>query len=333
MLELFDKCVLKCANAVLLATNRRAVKRHRARHRRYPNVAMPQRFAEKMLWRKVVDHNPMFVVFSDKLATKEYVRRVSPSLATPETLWIGDDADRIPDHLLAGDVFVKTNHGFSFNYRIRGGLVDRTDLKKKTDVWLRCVHGIKESQWAYSKVPPKLFVERSIGDAEGDLIEISVTASNGRPILGSINGHNKTPNHWKVHVDIHGNPTVGPSDEEGAPIVELPAGLDILEPYRSALAHTRRLSAGVDYARFDYMWNGTTLYAGEITVYPAGGIHDISNPTAHALLFDGWDLTVSHFLTARHTGPKRVYAEALRRTLRAQALRRNRNPLNLRMET
>jgi hypothetical protein len=89
--------------------------------------------------------------------------------------------------------------------------------------------------------------------------------------------------------------------------------MDVLKPYRLALRYAEQLSVGVDYARFDFMWNGADLYGGEITVYPSAGNQDIVNSTIHSAIMTGWDLEMSHFLRTRHTGIRRIYADALRR--------------------
>jgi hypothetical protein len=313
-----DSIVISLANALLYARNPVAIARYIQWVKRLPNVACPRRYSERMLWRKLVDRNPLFIIFTDKLAAKEYCQRMCPDLAIPRTLWVGEDADAIPDDLLRGDVFVKTNHGYKFNYCIRNGKVDRADLKKKTSRWLAVTHGIWSAQWAYAQVPPKLFVEEAVGDARGGMIEFNIRASNGRPILGSVIGHNKLKNQWTVYLDLDGKPTAGTKHRDGDPIPRLPEGLDIGEPYRMALDYTRRLSVGVDYARFDFLWNGATLYGGEVTVYPAAGMEEIANPGVHATLVGGWDLAASHFLRTSHAGPRRIYAGALRRLVARQ---------------
>ncbi len=311
-----DKLTLGLANAALYIRHYKIVRRYRRLIKRLPNIAHPKRYSERMIWRKLVDHNPLFVTFSDKLATKEYSRRVCPDLMLPRTLWVGNDADDIPDPILHGNVFVKTNHGFNHNFCIRDGLVDRTKLKNRTDRWLKTIHGVESSQWAYSMIQPRLFVEEAIGDAEKDLLDISIRAGNGQAILGSVTGHNKKPDSWMVYLDLAGNPTAGVDDEDGGPFKTLPEGIDILNPYMLAIEHTSKLSLGVDYARFDFMWNGKDLYGGEITVYPAAGDHEIRNHSVHMAIQRGWNLENSHFLTAEHTGYKRVYANALRRSIK-----------------
>ena len=311
-----DDLIFAVTNAVLYAKNMGLVRRYWRIIRRLPNIANPQRYSERMLWRKIVDHNPQFILFSDKLATKDFLKARCPDLPVPRTLWIGRDADAIPDELLRGDVFVKTNHGCNFNHRIRGGQCDRVALREKTGRWLNSVHGRKGGEWAYSKVEPKLFVEESVGDAEAGLIEFNVRACNGKAILGSVMGKCKTPDQWSVYLDPEGAPTAGMSDPEGSPIVPLPEGLAVMEPYRRAVQFAQKLSVGVDYVRVDFMWNGTELFGGEITVYPASGVLDPTNPSANVVIMNGWDLMQSHFLKSQHTGWMRIYADTLSRRLK-----------------
>jgi hypothetical protein len=316
------------AEAWLRIREFRLVRLYRKKNRRWPRVALPTRFGEKMLWRKVVDRSPLFVVFSDKLATKDYVRERCPDLAIPETLWVGTDADAIPDEILHGNVYVKANHGCDFNHHIRGGQVDRGQLKIRTDAWLGKRHDRHYGEWAYSQVEPKLFVEEAVGDADADLLDFQVRAGNGRFVLGSMIGKNKSADQWIEHLD-----------QSGA-VVDRPAGTprqfakkegqatgNFVEAYRQAVVYAAELTKGVDYVRCDFLWNGTTLYAGEITVYPGGGIGEPGGASDGLDMQLGYRLEVSWFLTHPQPLPARLYANALRRKVQQRSLARGLPPL------
>jgi hypothetical protein len=308
--------LVAAVNAVLYAKGAKQVILYWFRLGRLPNIAVPGTYSERMLWRRLVDHNPQFVVFSDKLATKEFMRSRCPDLPVPRTLWVGRDASLIPDELLRGDAYVKANHGSNFNYRVRGGQYNRAVLREKATRWLTSTYGKRHGEWGYSKVEPKLFVEEAVGDAEAGLLEFQVRACNGQAILGSVLGHNKTPAQWVAFLDPAGTPTYGPDDPERNPIVTPPKALEVVEPYRRAVQYARRLSIGVDYARFDFLWNGLDLFGSEITVYPAGGMPSYDNSVAHAAVLGGWDLRESHFLKSPHQGWAKLYADALKRRLK-----------------
>ena len=127
-----DSLIFFVANRVFVSRNPMLVWYYREYFGRTPNIADPQRYSERMLWRKILDRNPQFVVFSDKLATKDYIKKRCPDLPVPGTLWVGDDASAIPDGLLAGDVYLKANHGCNFNRRVRCGQPDRVSLREET---------------------------------------------------------------------------------------------------------------------------------------------------------------------------------------------------------
>jgi hypothetical protein len=305
------------ANVHLYLQAARLVWRYFWRHGRLPNVANPGTFAERMLWRKVVDHNPQFVIFSDKLATKEFWREQCPDLPVPRVLWVGREACAIPDAILGGDVIVKANHGCAFNLRVRGGELDRRQLCRQARRWMKTEYGRKRGEWAYREVPRKLFVEEAVGDPAVDLYDIGIRACNGRFLLGSIMGRCNVPGHWAIYLDAEGNPVPGMDEPEGAPIPPLPAGLDIREPYRRAIEYARKASAGVDYARFDFLWNGRTLYGGEITCYPGAGSKNPANAWVNHVLMNGWDLKQSHFFKMPQRGWRGGYSEALLGRLRS----------------
>ena len=302
-------------NAWLYLKHFKTVRRFRRGRGFWPNVANPRRYSEWMLWRKLVDRNPQFGVFCDKLAAKEFMKNRCPDLPLAPTLWIGYDVEQIPAGLLKGDVFVKANHGCDYNFCIRDGQFDRAALLAQSRRWLSSIYGVKDAEWGYSQVKPKLFVETSVGDAKKDLLEFQIRISNGRAILGSVMGHSKMPEQWHAYLDPQGKPALGMGDPEGTIPVASARVAPAIAPYLRAVDYAQRLSAGVDYVRFDFLWNGHELYGGEITVYPAGGSSDPANSTTHALMLSSWNFRQTHFLKSRHTGWMGCYARALDRQL------------------
>jgi hypothetical protein len=316
---LLDRLILAAADRVLRRRHRALVRNFRKRYGRWPGLGHPVRYADRMLWRKILDRNPLFVVFTDKLACKDHMARLCPGLALPRTLWTGTDADDIPDAVLAGDVLVKASHGWNMNLRIRGGVPGRTVLKQTTEQWLRTVHGQKGGEWSYSQVAPRLFVEETVGDSAASLLEFNIRASNGRIILGSVLGLCKSPDEWRFFLDPAGEPVSWKSKGKPDPVPEILPHPDEQWKiaYLEAVRHTEQLSRGVDYARFDFLWDGGPLYGGEITVYPRAGHTTPAGSPLDDAIMAGWDLRVSHFLTAPQHGWARLYAGALRRALEA----------------
>jgi hypothetical protein len=228
---------------------------------------------------------------------------------------MGTNAREIPEALLRREVFVKANHGSSFNHRISGQPGERDALAKTAATWLATAYGRGSGEWPYLKVHRRIFVEEAVGLKGTELMEFNLRAANGRVLLGSVMGRVKTPAEWCFYLDVAGRPTWGMSDLPGTAITPLPPGLDIAGPYHRAVEYTQRLSRGIDYARFDFLWNGRQLFGGEITLFPAGGNDDPTHPHADRLMREGWDLLQSHFLKTPPRGLKKIYVKSLRRRL------------------
>ena len=79
----------------------------------------PRRYTEKMQWRKLFDLDPMYLVFCDKVAVREYVaERVGADAVVP-ILWLGGDPDALPFAALKPPYIIKCSHGSGWNIVIR----------------------------------------------------------------------------------------------------------------------------------------------------------------------------------------------------------------------
>jgi hypothetical protein len=288
----------------------------------FPNVARPRRYNEKMLWRKIFDHNPLFVTFADKLATKSLISRICPSLGIAEVLWVGDDVSTIPADVLERPIVIKASHGCGKNFFPKVGKAGRDIPVDRINGWLEQVHGRARLEWAYGLAGRKLFAEELILPDEGDeLVDLSVHAVDGAPAFIEAIIGNKTANQRKGYFRTDG--ARWPELERKRPEhvrrrPPLPEDFRLPPSYAEALVHTRRLSAGVDYARFDFIAASDRLYAGEITVYPGSGITRHTDFLVYnAVVSDCWNLSKSWFLLARHRGIRRSYAKALSRFLKS----------------
>jgi hypothetical protein len=82
---------------------------------RFPNLLRPQRFTEKIQWRKLFDLNPFYAVLSGKIAARDFVTARFGSQWLPPLLWIGDSPDEIPFDQLKPPFILKCNHGAGSN--------------------------------------------------------------------------------------------------------------------------------------------------------------------------------------------------------------------------
>jgi hypothetical protein len=286
------------------------------RMRRLPDVARPREFSERMLWRKLFDRNPLFPLLADKLAAKEWIAARCPGLPIPATLWQGEDPAAIPRHLLRPGVIVKANHGSNFALPIGDPPPPFAAVVAAARRWLATSWGRRRGEWHYAHIPRRIFLEEWVGGGT-PVVDIQVRAGGGRVGLCSLCFATKTPAQTVRFLDPAGN-TV---PDTLADYAEAPAEMPLPAGFPAAVAAARRLSAEVDFARFDFLAAGDGLWAGEITLFPAAGYAEFAEP-ARSLVLGVWDLRHSWFLRegAQQGGPlTRAYAAALRQAIAAGA--------------
>lgn len=285
-----------------------------------PSIALPRRYHEKMLWRKLFDHSPRIAMFCDKLATRQFVKNTAPALELPELLWTGASPEEIPKEILSERAVFKCNHGCDYNYFWNPGTSDAADLKRSLAVWLASTYGTTNYEWGYTAVQPTILAERFIeGPAATGILDISVRAACGRPMFCSVIAHNKTPRKALGYFDLGGNPIHFDQSAIGqGGYAELPSGQDLRHALRKAAEAAAVLSAGEDYARFDFLYDGQRIYGGEITPYPASGLSEAARAGQvgpDTLINDSWDLRKSWFLSHPQPGFLGLYAFVLRQAL------------------
>lgn len=308
-LSLGQRFVLAAARVLITIRHPVLVVRFFRRLGYWPNPAAPERYNERMLWRKVIDHNPLFITLSDKLAVKDYIGRVCPDLPIPRTLWRGRDPDDIPSSLLAGDVVVKANHGCDMNIFVSGGEPDRATIVRKMKRWLGKQHGRRFGEWAYWSIVPEAFVEEALPLSGGRIAtEIKVQVCSG--VVCHVRAEDKKALMSRLF-DPQGNPLPGRDIDYPREDQALTVTPRLVEFIRQAAEIGPRIAGDLDYVRVDLLVTDDCLFAGEVTVYSAAGYATWSNPAIMADVEQRWRLDQSDYLRRRHSGFARLYANAL----------------------
>lgn len=312
------RSILTLARVCLTLRHPLLVWRFARRLRYLPNLAVPVTYHEKMLWRKVLDRNPLFIRLTDKILCKEWVKAKAPHLAMPMTVWTGLEVRDIPQPLLESDIVVKLNAGCNMNAFVSGGQPSRDEIYRLSQMWLGKRHGKRHGEWAYGCIAPRLLVEERLllgGDQLPTDIKVHVCAGQvchiwvedrvgGRSLLLDSGG-----------APLPGRDSDYPREDQALPFSERLSGL-----VREAVANATLLASEMDYIRVDFLVAGDKLYVGELTVYSASGYGTWSNPAIAANAARMWDLSKSDFLMKRRTGLSAFYAEALRAVLEARSV-------------
>ena len=303
------RLVLMAARIALTLRHPVLVARFALRLGYLPNPAAPTRYNELMLWRKIVDRNPLFVTLTDKLAAKAYIRAASPGLPVPETLWSGRHPEDIPADLLTGVVVVKANHGCGMNIFVSEGQPERAKIIRKAKRWLRKPYGRRNGEWAYWPIERALFIEERLPLAGGSIAtDIKVHVCSGT--ISHVWAEDKLAERSHLF-DGRGKPLPGrdpdyPREDQALSLTPM-----LLDFVRQAIVMAPRLAGDLDHARIDFLVAGDRLYAGEICIYTAAGYGTWTNPAIADHIERHWRLEDSAYLRRRHRGVGRLYAEAL----------------------
>lgn len=274
------------------------------------DAATPASDVEKFLWRKIFDHNPLFTMACDKIASKEYALSLCPRLRTAEILWIGSDPDRIPDDVLAGKVVVKSNHGAGRYVLVCDGQVDRARLRRSASLWLNKGFGVGRGEWGYKNVDRRIFVERMlVEDGLPVRTEYKFAVSCGQTAYVFVARKVAEGDVQQFHIDRNGR--VQAESIDGDPRLRhftAPACFARMRQF------AEKVSAQFDFVRCDLYELHGEVYFSEFAVYPQSGRTSASDELKN-LRNSLWDLRRSWFLTTPQSGWRRIYARALRRWL------------------
>lgn len=267
---------------------------------RLPNYIRPTFCSEKLQWRKLFDRNPLFPVFCDKVAVRDYVNGRVQGVRMAKILWSGTDPSEIPFDSLPDRYVVKPSHRSGDVYFVLSpGDADREKIISLCHRWFRRRYGRGVREWAYKDLKGQILVEEMLEIDPGlarsrdfrfhvfdgkvclivvDFADLSGTA---RKVVGIDNFYDRTWNEL---------PFRRLRDEmlELKPITK-PKCLDQM------IAAAEAMGKNVDYIRADFYLIDDEFYFSEITVYPGSGYATYSlDPKADPFTTDTFEVHMGH---------------------------------------
>ncbi|SEL10396.1 TupA-like ATPgrasp [Blastococcus sp. DSM 46786] len=259
-----------------------------AGHRQLPHLRDPRTFSEKVNWRILCDRRPELAWTCDKLAMKEYayLSQRDTGLAVPETLWSGDDLAAVVGETFDRAWVLKPNH--------RSGLVrfgaapDAVDIEtvEATRDWLRDDQSVLLGEWAYSRARKLFLVEEAIGGGE-PLDDYKFFVFGGKVAAIQVDRGRFTNEHVR---------TFHTPDWEPLPVQKtVRSGWPTAAPGNlAAMLHAAEvLGRPFDFMRVDLYSSGDTVWFGELTPYPGGGVTRFEPASYDAWLGSLWSLPTS----------------------------------------
>jgi hypothetical protein len=306
-------------NAYAYARAATAARLFRARLKYWPNAAHPITYSGKMFWRRVFDHNPVFHVYCDKLATKQVFAGLRDPIETPKVLWVGKDPKQFPRDLMRPGVIAKMTAGSRQTWFFSTRREGRSAFERECGDWLAKPFGTRHAEWAYLGIDRLLFAEEEIAGHRPMMDELKVHLFGGETYYTVIYRDEKTPVSKSAIYDAGGRRLdVQTSAASKDPSRRLPPEHEVPDCYQRAIRAAEEIAAGTDYLRVDFLVSEGRLYGGEVTPYPTAGHMVNSDKAIMADMSRQWDLRRSWFLKTPQIGWKRLYQSRLRAFVEAE---------------
>lgn len=244
-------------------------------HGRLPDLNHPTTFNEKVVCRKLFDGNPLFALYSDKLAVRHFVAyRVGGHVLVPLIASTATPRELLDLSDWRNAVF-KPNHGSRMVMIFGDEQPDHATREAAVDTfeqWLKRDYRKVYNERHYSSIPPQMMVERFVGH------------------------HGHSPAEWKVHCfrqedgtirfilqvisDRFGKKAISYHDIASGHVNLIRSVEGIAPDFGAAkeamledvLANTRELAHGFDYVRVDWFITRDRSYFSEMTFTPGAGL-------------------------------------------------------------
>jgi hypothetical protein len=232
------------------------------------DLIAPRSHNERILTRKLFDHDPRFVAVSDKVAARGFIDDVlgagqADRLCVPILAQVDSFAD-LPKAIWSQDVILKCTHGSAMNCIVKAGdEAARKTAKQRIDKWLGRVHGIWRFEWSYIDLLPTLIAEPLLNTLQMSDLKLYCYDGTVRFMYAKGIGETQstsallTPDWEYLEIEMAGCPTVR---------FDRPSALDDIVKIAA------RLGAGFDTIRVDFLMAQDRFYLGELTVYDASGL-------------------------------------------------------------
>lgn len=232
------------------------------------NLENPQTYTEKIQWKKIFDHNPLYTKCADKISVRDYVAEKLDTTTQDETFfthWYGiwDKADDIDWDSLPDKFILKTNHASGQNIIVTDkNKANRSKITKQIDEWLHTNHYYLAAEWQYKNIKPKVFAEELLSD---EILDYRVFCFKGEPefiwttrLVDHVYYSSTYDKNWK-NINIKWQNWY--VDEEHEKPEQLDRILDI----------ARKLSTDFDMVRVDLFNVNGKVYFSELTFTQNGG--------------------------------------------------------------
>lgn len=246
---------------------------YKSLHGKSINLENPVDFDEKINWLKLYSDTSLWSRCADKYAVRDYVSQCGLAEVLNELYGVYNCAEDINFDVLPDSFVIKTTNGGGGNsvmiVRSKRDL-DVTKAVKTLNKWLKKPTSFLYGEYHYSKIKPRLIVEKYLKPDEGEdsLTDIKINCFDGKPYsvfycsdrhFGESVCYSVYDLDWKLH------PQLITPDHRTEKIYPRPKSFDLMIEY------SKVLSKGIPFVRVDwYEIDGKPVFS-ELTFTPGAG--------------------------------------------------------------
>lgn len=244
-------------------------KNFKKRFGRKVNFKNPEYYNDKIQWLKLYWRDPLATKCADKYEVRDYVKEKIGERYLNELLGVYESVEKIDLDKLPQSFVLKGTHGSGYNIICKNK--DKMNWEteyKKMKTWLKESYYLKQREWVYKNIKPRIIAERYIEENEsGQLKDYKIYCFDGEPkIIGVV--FNQSTNTKSNFYDLDWNlldKEIGyPSDPSA--IISKPDTLDEM------LELSRKLSKDFPHVRVDFYDINNKVIFGELTFTSENGM-------------------------------------------------------------
>ena len=240
------------------------------------NLKNPKTLNEKLQWKKIYDRKKIYTLCADKYKVREIVKKKIGKKYLIPLMFCTNNPNEIPFDNLSLPFIIKGNNGSGQDIIIRRKEeINKTQIIKECNKWLKFNYYILSKEWQYKNIPPKILIEKLLLTNEGKVpMDCKFHCFNGKVEFIQVNT-DKFEDHKMSFFDTNWNllPFTWCPTKDGKPIWKINKEIRKPKNLNEMIKISKKLSKDFDYIRVDLYSLNNKIYFGELTFHPGAGFN------------------------------------------------------------
>lgn len=250
------------------------------------NLSNPHYYFDKLQWLKLYWRDPLATKCADKVLVRDYVRnKIDGEILIP-LVGIYTEFDEIDFNLLPNQFIIKTNNGSGNNVICWDkNKLDWKDTKKRVKRNLSKKFYLKEREWVYKDIKPKIIIEELLTNEDEIPCDYKFFCFHGEPKMIQLN-----IDRFGDHVENFYNEYWELIDKKFSMNNDKKRYRTEPENFNLMKSIAHQLSADFPHCRVDLYNIKGKIFFGEITFFPHGGATKVIDEDFELMLGSYLDL-------------------------------------------